>query len=110
MLDCLAATVENFRPRFQASRHAVERVLVLQARNGAMAGIRTAPAQRAMAARRFVGVIDFRHFAQFAKAERRQFVTRRTSVCVPLWIVAKLVFAEEPFAQCVRETNVFFVP
>src|SRR5471030_3349072 len=98
MLDGLATTVENFRPRFQASRHAVERVLMLQARNGAITGIRTAPAQRAIAAGRFVGIIDFRHFAQLAKAERRQFVTSRTSIGVPLWIVAKLVLAEEPFA------------
>ena len=44
VFDRLATAVENFRPRLQAGRHAVERVLVLETRDGAIAGVRAARA------------------------------------------------------------------
>ncbi len=44
MFDPLATAVENFRPRLQAGRHAVERVLALETRDGAIAGVRAARA------------------------------------------------------------------
>ncbi len=60
MFDRLATAVQYFRPRLQAGRHAVERVLVLETRDGAIAGVRAARPERAIAARRRVGVIDLR--------------------------------------------------
>ena len=44
MFDRLATAVENFWPRLQAGRHAVERVLVLETRDGAIVGVRAARA------------------------------------------------------------------
>ena len=44
MFDRLATAVQNFRPRLEAGRHAVERVLVLETRDDAIVGVRAARA------------------------------------------------------------------
>ena len=99
VFDRLAATVENSRPRLQASGHAVQRVFVFETRNGAIAGVRAARPQRTISARLLVGVVDLRHFAQLAKPERLQFVTARTNIGVVLPVVDELVLAKEPVAR-----------
>jgi hypothetical protein len=71
MLDDLATPVENLRPRPQPLRHAIERVLVFEARDSANI-LRAVRAQRAGAAGFCITVIDFFQFAQFAFADRRQ--------------------------------------
>src|SRR5580700_9326706 len=71
----------------------------LQARDSSETGVRAARAQWTIAARRRIAVINLRHLAQFAIAERLQFVSAWTSIHIPLQIVTKLVLAEEPVAD-----------
>jgi len=94
MLDDLATPAENLRSRLQSLCHAIERVLVFEARDGANI-LRAARAQRAGAASLGIAVIDFFQFAQFAFADRRQRLAGRTNVDVLFRVVAELVLAEK---------------
>src|ERR1700724_4577384 len=89
MLDDLATPAEN-----QSLCHAIERVLVFEARDGANI-LRAARVQRAGAASLGIAVIDFFQFAQFAFADRRQRLAGRTNVDVLFRVVAELVLAEK---------------
>src|ERR1700730_488083 len=94
MLDDLATPAENLRSRLQSLCHAIERVLVFEARDGANI-LRAARVQRAGAASLGIAVIDFFQFAQFAFADRRQRLAGRTNVDVLFRVVAELVLAEK---------------
>src|SRR3984893_4154816 len=94
ILDDLATPAENLRSRLQSLCHAIERVLVFEARDGANI-LRAARVQRAGAASLGMAVIDFFQFAQFAFADRRQRLAGRTNVDVLFRVVAELVLAEK---------------
>jgi hypothetical protein len=98
MLDDLAAAVENRRPRFEALGHAIENVLVFEAKNRAGV-VRASRAHRAVTTGSSITVIDFGEIAQPAVADWRQYLPGRADVGVEPGVVSELVLAKQALAH-----------